>query len=196
MIEFNWTFHLWCCCSLHEGFHQNYSASSAFHQLPQMNTHIYCQLKIFNFILAHFECRSVCIKHAHTHKSERNCWKVMEWNSSEFLYIFRDFSTQSKFYKWKFHVVLQSSSNSLQVYVDYFFNKKIFIVHFFCISFHLNLLWRSLKMKKICVNVERIMKLNFTGWVCGIFNAIFKGNEIFFWWFLLKFQLNFYEREF
>lgn len=46
LIEFNWTFHLWCCCSLHEGFHQNYSASSAFHQLPQMNTHI---LPIENF---------------------------------------------------------------------------------------------------------------------------------------------------
>lgn len=50
--------------------------------------HTYCQLKIFNFILAHFECRSVCIKHTHT-KVRRNCWKVMEWNfyASRFFFI-------------------------------------------------------------------------------------------------------------
>ena len=82
--------------------------------------HTYCQLKIFNFILAHFECRSVCIKHTHTKVSEgerRNCWKVMEWNSSGFLCfeIFLFHSIENML-KWKFHVEFQL--HSLQVSVD------------------------------------------------------------------------------
>lgn len=89
--------------------------------------HTYCQLKIFNFILAHFECRSVCIKHTHT-KVRRNCWKVMEWNSSEFLcFEIFFYSTQSKMLKWKFHVEFQFNPHCIHykcLPINLFFNKN------------------------------------------------------------------------